>query len=132
MDETSDRRRESRLTYLWPVWFSEDFSQRMSQGLMVDISRGGMAFTYSLEEDDLEEGQSLSVSLSIPCLDDEDPASTVTITQAGHVRRIETLTDGQGHAAVQFDTPLRLGPTEQTALEIMAGDSAHGPQQISR
>ncbi len=126
MDEANDRRREGRLTYLWPVWFSEDFCQRMSQGLMVDISSAGMAFAYSLDEGDLQEGQSLSISLCIPRLDDEDPTSTVTITQTGHVRRIETLADGRGCAAIQFNTPLQPGSPEHAALEIMCGDSAHG------
>ncbi|MBN1361128.1 MAG: PilZ domain-containing protein [Sedimentisphaerales bacterium] len=122
MDEANNRRCEDRLTYLWPIWFSEDFSQRASQGLMTDISPGGVAFTYSLEGESLREGQSLRISLSIPRLDDEDPASTVTITQAGRVCRAETLPDGRGRAALRFDQPLDLGPAEQAAFEILSAD----------
>jgi hypothetical protein len=129
MDEANDRRCEGRLAYLWPVWFSEDFSQRMSQGLTIDISHGGIAFTYNPEEEGLREGQTLNVSLSIPRLDDEDPASTVTITQAGRVCRVEVLADGRGLAAVQFDRPLEVGPAERAALEIMCSDSACGHGQ---
>ena len=132
MDEANDRRGGNRLTYLWPVWFSEDFSQRMSQGLMVDVSRGGMAFTCSVEEEGLREGQTLNISLSIPRLDDEDPASTVTITHAGRICRIEMLADGRGRIAVQFDEPLELGDAEQAALEIMSSDSASGHGQVAR
>lgn len=124
MDETPDRRGEDRLTYLWPVWFSEDFSQRAAQGLVLDLSRGGIAFTYSLEEAGLREGQSLSISLSIPRLDDEDSASTVTIAQTGHVCRTELLADGRGRVAVRFDQPLELGPAEQAALEFMCSDGS--------
>ncbi len=125
MDEADNRRCEDRLTYLWPIWFSDDFSQRLSQGLMTDISRGGVAFTYSFEGECLRVGQSLSVSLSIPRLDDEDPASTVTIRQPGHVCRVEGPTDGRGRAAVQFDTPLELGAAEHAALEILCADKIY-------
>jgi hypothetical protein len=122
MDETNDRRREGRLSYHWLIWFSEDFSQKMSQGLMVDISSRGVAFTYDAEGDCLREGQPLNICFSIPRLDDEDPMSTVTITEPGHVRRIENVSDGLSRAAVQFDKPLALGPSEKTTLEIMRGE----------
>lgn len=118
MHEASNRRSEDRLTYLWPMWFSEDFSQQMSPGLMLDISTGGITFSYSPTEGRPREGQAVSVSLSVPRLDDDDPASTVTITATGRVSRVETLTDGRAQAAVCFDTPLDIGPVERVALEI--------------
>jgi hypothetical protein len=124
MDETDNRRREGRLSYLWPIWFSQDFSQQMSQGLMVDISRGGIAFTFNADGNLLREGQPLRISFSIPRLDD-DPTSTVTITQAGHVCRVENVAGGQGHAAVQFDEPLALDAADQAALELMCGDHSN-------
>ena len=123
MDETSNRRREGRLSYLWPIWFSDDFSQRMSPGLMVDISRGGIAFTFNADGDHLHEGQPLSICFSIPRLDD-DPTSAMTITQAGRVCRVEDTADGQRHAAVQFDEPLVLDAAGQAALELMCGEHA--------
>ena len=118
MDEADNRRSEDRLVYLWPIWFSEDFSRHMSPGQMLDISQGGIAFTYSLSEGHLREGQSLCVALSIPRLD-EDSASTVTVKQTGQVCRIEILPDGRASVAVHFDRPLELDATEQMALEIM-------------
>jgi len=123
MNEANDRRREDRLAYHWPIWFSEDFAQHMSPGLMLDISRGGIAFTYSLSEGHLCEGQSLSVALDIPRADDEDPGSTVNVRQAGKVARVEKLSDGRARVALHFDRPLELGVAEQMALEIMGADT---------
>ena len=122
MDETSDRRREDRLSYLWPIWFSEDFSQGMSQGLMVDISSGGIAFRCNAEADHLREGQALSVCFSIPRLDDDNPTSTTTITHTGHVSRIEETSDGVNRVALQFDEPLVLDSAAQAAFELMGGE----------
>jgi len=50
MDQTEERRREQRLRYQWPVWFAEDFTKTVSQGLMVDVSSGGMAFTCNADQ----------------------------------------------------------------------------------
>ena len=123
MDAAHERRSEDRLVYLWPIWFSEDFSQHMSPGQMLDISRGGIAFTYNLREGGLCEGQSLCVAVSLPRLDDDDPGSTTTVKQTGRVCRVETLPDGRANAAVRFDQPLELSAAEQTALEIMGADT---------
>ncbi len=134
MDEMKTRRREGRLSYLWPIWFSEDFSQRMSPGLMVDISSGGVAFTFNAEGNHLHEGQSLSVCFSIPRLDDDSPTSTMTITHTGRVCRIEEVFDGFGsfgRAALQFDEPLALDSAGQVAFELMCDGCSDKSEHVA-
>ena len=50
MEAVTERRREQRLRYHWPVWFAEDFNEMLLQGQMVDVSSGGAAFTYYADE----------------------------------------------------------------------------------
>jgi len=116
MGQQDNRRQENRLDYRWPVWFSEDFTESMSQGLMIDISSGGISFDYPVGETSLREDQPLTVRFSIPRFQGDDPTATISITRAGHVRRIEESESGSCRVAVQFDVPLALRPTEVTTL----------------
>jgi hypothetical protein len=121
MDQQSDRRQEDRLDYRWPVWFSEDFTVSMSQGLMVDISSGGIAFDCPLEGTSLHENQHLTVRFSIPRFEGDDPTATVSITRVGHVCRLEERKSGLCRVAIRFDTPLPLRPSDVTTLNSMCG-----------
>ena len=121
MDEHSDRRQEQRLDYRWPVWYSEDFAEAMSQGLMVDISSGGIAFDCPPEGMQPRVNQHLTVRFSIPRFEGDDPTATVSITRTGQVCRIEDPKTGSRRVAVQFDTPLALRPLDVTTLNSMCG-----------
>ena len=114
------------MDYRWPVWFSEDFTEVMSQGLMVDISSGGIAFDCPGEGMQPQPGQALTVRFSIPRFEGDDPTATVSITRTGHVCRLETSESGARRVAVEFDTPLALRPTEVTTLNAMCGRNS-GP-----
>ncbi|MBN1361126.1 MAG: PilZ domain-containing protein [Sedimentisphaerales bacterium] len=117
MDDNNERRREDRLEYRWPVWFSEDFAKTMSQGLMVDIASGGIAFVCDRSAGSLSNGQHLTIRFSIPRFEGDDPTATVSVTRAGDICRIEEVGDGSRRVAVEFDTPLAVHPAEITSLK---------------
>lgn len=121
MDQQNDRRQEKRLGYRWPVWFSEDFAESMSQGLMVDISSAGIAFDCPPDGMRPGENQHLTVRFSIPRFEGDDPTATVSITRVGNVCRIQEDESGTCRVAIQFDTPLPLRPAEVTTLNSMCG-----------
>jgi hypothetical protein len=121
MDEQSDRRQEQRLDYRWPIWFSEDFAEAMSQGLMVDISSGGIAFDCPPDGMQPHTDQHLTVRFSIPRFEGDDPTATVSITRTGQVCRIDDPEAGVRRVTIQFDTPLALRPSEVTTLNSMCG-----------
>jgi PilZ domain len=121
MDQQNDRRQEKRLGYRWPVWFSEDFAESMSQGLMVDISSASIAFDCPPDGMRPAENQHLTVRFSIPRFEGDDPTATVSITRVGHVCRIENSEPETYRIAVEFDTPLPLRPAEVTTLSSMCG-----------
>ena len=119
MDDNKERRREERLGYQWPVWFSEDFAQTMSQGLMVDVASGGIAFRCASDDTCPFKDQHLTVRFSIPRFQGDDPTATVSITRTGQVCRVETLKGGISQIAIQFDQPLGLRPAEASTLNAM-------------
>jgi hypothetical protein len=119
MSEGRERRTEERLRHKWPVLFSEDVTRRIDQGLMVDVSSGGIAFTCTTETDYPRPGQELTVQFSLPRFDEAEPSAQVGITRTGRVCRVDD-TEGAAHlVAIQFDKPLTLKPYEQANIELM-------------
>ena len=66
MNEVNNGRREPRLRYQWTVLFAADSKQTVSEGLMVDISSGGLAFRCDAGENCPRIGQNLVTHFSIP------------------------------------------------------------------
>ncbi len=121
MDQSNERRQEKRLGYQWPVWFSEDFAETLCQGLMNDVSSGGIGFSCGPNDGCLREGQHLTVRFSIPRFEGDDPTATISITRTGEVRRIERTEEGLCRVGVEFDIPLALRPAEVSSLNAMVG-----------
>lgn len=119
MDEINERRREERLRYQWPIWFAEDFKQEVCQGLMVDVSSGGLAFTCKANENCPYPGQRLITRFSIPRYGVNDSSAMTSFTRTGCVLRVDILNDHLRRIAIQFDEPLSLKPCEQAAVELM-------------
>jgi len=119
MERQDNRRQENRLDYRWPVWFSEDFTESMPQGLLIDISSGGISFDHPAGDTCLRRDQPLTVRFSIPRFQGDDPTATISIIRAGHVCRIDEGESGSCRVAVRFDVPLALRPTEVTTLASM-------------
>jgi hypothetical protein len=113
MSISSERRREQRLRYHWPIWFAEDFTGILEQGQMVDISSEGAAFTCRGEGEGVYPGQQLTARFSVPCFGPDDSFDMANFVRRGEVCRVE---GGFGHSrkvAVQFAEPLPFKPGEQ-------------------
>ena len=121
MDETNakEQRREKRLRYEWPICFAEDFKETLCQGLMVDVSSGGLAFTCTADENCPHPGQQLTVRFSIPSFATSDSSAMTSVTRSGRVLRVDTVNSSVRRVAIQFDEPLSLKPGEQAGIELM-------------
>jgi hypothetical protein len=124
MDNPKEKRREKRLSHQWPVWFSEDFKEAVFQGMMVDVSSGGLAFTCNSDENCPQAGQQLMTRFSIPRFRDDDPSAMTSFTRTGRVLRVDILNNYVCRVAIQFYEPLSLKPGEQAAVELMHQNSA--------
>lgn len=108
----SERRREKRLNYHWPVWFAEDFNDVLAQGQMFDLSSGGAAFTcYS--DTCPAEGQYITTRFSIPHYGEDDSFDLESCMRSGFVCRIEDVNPFMKKVALQFAEPLPFRPGEQ-------------------
>ena len=113
MEAVTERRREQRLRYHWPVWFAEDFNEVLSQGQMVDISSGGAAFTCYSDTDCPESGQSVTARFSVPCFGADESFEIVNFTRSGRICRVEDVNPFLRRIAVQFAESLPFKPGEQ-------------------
>jgi hypothetical protein len=123
MDENKNRRREDRLQYKWPVWFAENFEQTLSEGLMVDVSSGGLAFVCNADEDCPQVGQRLTARFSIPRSEQDDPSDMTSFTRIGRVLRVDIVNTMLRQVAIQFEEPLSLKPCEQACIDMMHSKS---------
>ena len=119
METTSNRRIEARLSYKWPVLFAEDFTESVSQGVMIDVSSGGLAFMCRADESCPKSGQVLATRFSIPRSDDEDSSAMTSFTRKGRVLRVVSINASLRKVAIQFDEPLTLKPCEQATIDMM-------------
>ena len=119
MEDNKNKRMEERLQYRWPVLFAEDFAKSLSEGIMVDVSSGGLAFVCRADNNCPVLNQKLDLRFSIPRIDEDDPSAMTSFTRTGKVLRIETLNDSLRRIAIQFDTPLTLKPCEQEGIELL-------------
>ena len=117
MNRVNNGRREPRLRYQWTVLFAEDSKQTVSEGLMVDVASGGLAFRCDAGENCPRVGQKLVTHFSIPGSDVCDSSSMESFTRTGRVLRVEIMNPFLRHIAVQFDEPLPVKPCENTKSE---------------
>jgi len=117
MDINTERRREQRLRYQWPVWFAEDFNGTLSQGQMVDISSGAAAFTCYADESCPYAGQDITARFSIPRLGPDESFDMESFTRTGHICRVDEVNRFVRRVAIQFAEPLPFKPGEQAGSE---------------
>jgi len=113
MDNTTERRREQRLRYHWPIWFAEDFNETLSQGQMVDISSAGAAFTCHADENCPYQGQHVTARFSVPRFRRGDSFDLASFTRSGHICRVDDVNRFLRRVAVKFAEPLPFKPGEQ-------------------
>ncbi|MCU0913434.1 MAG: PilZ domain-containing protein [Planctomycetes bacterium] len=110
MSTTSERRREPRLSYNWPIWFAQDASEELSQGQMVDVSSRGAAFTCYADEHCPHPGQYVTARFSIPQYGPDDSFDMVDFIRSGHVCRVEGVNSALRRIAIQFTEALPFCP----------------------
>jgi len=124
MDRTEERRSEKRLQYKWPVWFAEDLGRTLSQGLMLDISSGGMAFSCNADEHCPHPDQQITTQFSIPRFGDEDSCDMTSFKRTGRVRQVDNISSSTRRVAVKFDQPLSFKPSKLAAVNQMLSEGS--------
>ncbi|MBN1805840.1 MAG: PilZ domain-containing protein [Sedimentisphaerales bacterium] len=120
MDKTDERRTEQRLRYYWPIWYAENFDDRLSQGQMVDISSKGAAFTCYANDECPYPGQHLTARFSVPQYGSDDSFDMASFTRSAHVCRVQDVNSFLRRIAVQFTEPLPFKPGEQDTADLYA------------
>jgi hypothetical protein len=110
MDCCTEKRREKRLSYRWPVWFAEDLDEMLSQGQMIDISSGGAAFECHNDPMCPYQGQQITARFSVPKYENSKSYEVETFVRNATVCRTEPLNPKQSKIAVKFDEPLDFQP----------------------
>jgi len=105
MNKTKERRKEERLQHHLPVWFSKDPNNTATQGIMVDISTSGMAFSCNADENLPYLGQRLTTRFSLPHTGRNRHTNMKSFTRTGRVSRVESISDNLCRVAIQFDDP---------------------------
>jgi hypothetical protein len=113
MNDTPERRREQRLRYHWPIWFAEDFNGILSQGQMVDVSSGGVAFTCYADKGCPPPGRHITARFSVPLYHPDESFDVNDFIRAGSVCRVDHLYNGLRRVAIRFFDPLPFKPGEQ-------------------
>lgn len=110
MSQTINRRRAPRLRYRVIVRYAENSEDKkvVSEGQMLDVSSGGLAFRCSADENCPYEGQSLVTQFNIPNAEVHD-SSMMEFTRTGHVLRVQKVNPNLRNVAVRFDEPLPVG-----------------------
>jgi len=91
MEESKERRGETRLRYHWPVWFAEDFNDTLTQGQMVDVSSGGAAFTCHADEHCPYAGQDLTARFSLPRFGPGESFDMASFVRPGRICRVDAF-----------------------------------------
>ncbi len=118
MENSENRRREERLRYHWPVWFSEDFNDMLAQGQMVDVSSEGAAFTCNADHTCPYPGQTITARFSVPKFETDNSFGLSSFTRMATICRVEDVNGFTRKVAMQFAEPLPFKPGEQAEDEI--------------
>jgi hypothetical protein len=119
MEEPQNKRAEERLRYQWPVLFAVDFTETVSEGVMADVSSGGIAFLCRADENCPQVGQELALRFSIPRSEEDDSSAMTSFTRTGRVLRIDAQSNSLRQVAIQFNEPLTLKPCEEAGINLM-------------
>ena len=117
MNRVKNERKEQRSRYEQTILFAVDPSQRVSEGLMVDVASGGLAFRCDAADHCPRIGQKIVTQFSIPSSEGDDSSSMISFTRTGHVLRVETINPFLRHIVVQFDEPFSIKPSEEAKSE---------------
>ena len=125
MENNSERRKEKRLRYHWPVWFAEDFDGVIFHGQMIDICSDAACFTYQADENCPYMGQELTTRFSVPCFDEDDGFDMANFVRSARVFRIDEVSNYIRRIAIQFSESLPFKPGHQ------GENSSQDPQKLN-
>ena len=108
MNATSERRREERLRYHWPVWFAEDNDGEIQQGA---------AFTCYTSDCSPYPGQQMMARFSVPRHGVDGSFDMVDVVRSGNVHRVDVVNNMLRRVAICFAEPLPFRPAEQAVSQ---------------
>lgn len=120
MENNNERRTEQRLRYYWPIWFSENPDENLTQGQMVDVSSRGAAFTCYADYKCPWLGQQIATRFSVPRYGCDDSFDLADFTRSAHVCRVESINPFMRRIAIKFTNPLPFKPGEQVQTQLVA------------
>lgn len=110
----NERRREQRLYYCRPMWYSQSFNKTLYKGQMVDVSSSGLGFTCCMtKENPLVTQQQITTRLDVPRFDTDGSYDMVRFDRVGRICRVEKVDSSIHRIALQFAQPLPFKPAEQ-------------------
>ncbi len=118
MVRTNERRTEHRLEYYWPIWFTEDCDEGLSQGKMLDISSSGAAFSCYIDDSCLYRGQRITAHFSVPLFGSDASFEMTNFTRSGRICRVDEVHRFSRQVALRFAEPLPFRPGEQARARI--------------
>jgi len=117
MEKANEQRAEQRLSYRWPVHFTQDDKERAFPGQIVDVSSRGIAFLCHADKNCPYPGQLLRTNFGIPHFDQSNSFDTVLFNRIGRVYRSDELSSQIRRVVIQFTEPLFFKPGEQGISE---------------
>ena len=117
MEKTNEQRAEQRLSYRWPVKFTQDNKEKVFPGQIIDVSSQAIAFLCQADETCPHPGQYLTANFAVPHFDRGNSFDTVLFKRTGLVHRLDTLSSRIHRVVVRFTEPLFFKPGEQEISE---------------
>ena len=108
-----EHRKEQRLKYRQPIWFSNELSKALSQGQTFDISSKGISFNCYSQDSCLYPRQEISTRFSVPCINANKKLEMQNFTRKGRICRIDSGKGSLDKIAIQFTDSLPFKPGEQ-------------------
>jgi len=113
MIKINERRTEHRLEYYWPIWFTENLDNALSQGEMLDISSRGAAFSSFIDGSCPYRGQRIIAYFSVPLFGLDASFEMANFTRSGRICRVQEVHRFFRRVVLQFAEPLSFKPGEQ-------------------
>ena len=117
MNSMTERRRERRLYFDWPVWFSTGHGSILFHRRMIEVTSKSMAFSCSADEDYPPCGQKIKAQFSVPIKDSEGRVGSRCVIQEGYVIRVDEQPNRSHRVVVEFSTPLPFEPAKEVKIE---------------